>query len=41
MTLEGGSVDEGMTAELRRIEPDEFLLVRRGFHWVNEMPFQR
>jgi hypothetical protein len=41
MTLEGGSVVEGMRAELWRIEPEEFLLMRRGFHWVNEMPFQR
>ncbi len=25
-------------AELRRIEAPEYLLVSRGFHWINEFP---
>ncbi len=26
---------------LKRVDVNEFLLVRRGFHWVNEYPFNR
>jgi hypothetical protein len=26
---------------LRRIGPEGFLLVDRGFHWINEYPFGR
>jgi len=28
-------------ARLRRTEPPELLLVTRGFHWINERPFNR
>jgi hypothetical protein len=26
---------------MRRKDPSEFLLVNRGFHWINELPFNR
>jgi hypothetical protein len=28
-------------AKLRRQPDDKFLLINRGFHWVNEVPFNR
>ena len=34
--LEGGLP---FTAELRRRDPDEYLIRNRAFHWVNETPF--
>jgi hypothetical protein len=30
-----------MNAVLKRYNEKEFLLMRRGFHWVNEFPFNR
>ncbi len=27
--------------KLKRIDPSKFLLVNRGFHWINERPFNR
>jgi len=36
-TLGGSAV----VVHLRRIDPSTFLLVNRGFHWINELPFNR
>ncbi len=33
--------DQALAAKLRRVNREDFLLVRRGFHWVNEFPFNR
>jgi uncharacterized membrane protein YphA (DoxX/SURF4 family) len=33
--------DVGNTITLRRVDPDAFLLRRRGFHWIQEFPFNR
>ena len=44
LTLEGQMDGHPLTANLRRIDladPDRFLLVNRGFHWVNEAPLKR
>jgi len=30
-----------LTIKLRRIDASKFLLVDRGFHWINERPFNR
>ncbi len=37
-----GTLDGAMVSvRLRRINERDFLLVKRGFHWVNEYPFNR
>jgi uncharacterized membrane protein YphA (DoxX/SURF4 family) len=37
--LEGTYDGKKVRAKLRRADESEFLLVKRGFHWVNEYPF--
>ena len=39
--LEGTYDGKKVKAKLRRSDESEFLLVKRGFHWVNEFPFNR
>lgn len=39
--VEGPFDGHKVRARLRRTEPPEFLLVTRGFHWINERPFNR
>jgi hypothetical protein len=41
LTLTGALNGSEMTARLRRSEERKFLLIDRGFHWVNEFPFNR
>lgn len=44
MTLEGRVDGHPLSAELRRIDlgdRERFLLLNRGFHWVNDAPFRR
>ncbi len=41
MTLSGALNGSEMTARLRRTEERKFLLTNRGFHWINEFPFNR
>lgn len=36
-TLAGAAIE----ADCRRLKPADFLLMNRGFHWVNEYPFNR
>jgi len=36
-TLAAGALE----VNLRKVDPQSFLLVNRGFHWVNEYPFNR
>ena len=37
-----GMVDgQNIQARLKRVDASEFLLVSRGFHWINEFPFNR
>jgi hypothetical protein len=40
LTIEGTLNGEVMTIKLKRIDQD-MALVKRGFHWVNEFPFNR
>ncbi len=32
---------DSMYVQMRKLSPDNFLLMNRGFHWVNEYPFNR
>jgi hypothetical protein len=41
LTLEGTFEGKKLRARLRRIDESEFLLISRGFHWINERPFNR
>ncbi len=41
-TLQLASADDrGLLMKLNKINVNEFLLLKRGFHWVNEFPFNR
>jgi hypothetical protein len=40
LVLTGKVGDENVSATLRKID-GEFLLMHRGFHWINEQPFNR
>ena len=41
LTLKGNLEGSPISMELRQIDPAKFLLVNRGFHWINEFPFNR
>ena len=41
MTLEGELEGKQLRARLRRTETPSFLLTSRGFHWINEYPYNR
>lgn len=41
LELDGDFGSEKVQAKLRRIEDPDFLLNSRGFHWINEYPFNR
>jgi hypothetical protein len=41
LVLEGTMGFDTIRAELRKVDPSRFLLVSRGFHWINEVPFNR
>lgn len=39
--LDGQLNGQALSVRLRRVDASKFLLVSRGFHWINEMPFNR
>ncbi|MEL7534805.1 MAG: hypothetical protein AAFN10_26105, partial [Bacteroidota bacterium] len=41
LSLAGIYQEDTLAMTFKRIDPKEFLLVNRGFHWVNEFPFNR
>jgi len=41
LVLEGRIGGEALRVRLRRFDESRFLLVSRGFHWINETPFNR
>ena len=41
LQMAGKGPNGDMNAVLKRYNEKEFLLMRRGFHWVNEFPFNR
>ena len=41
MSLDGNMDGHVVRMQLKRIDPNQFLLVSRGFHWIQEYPFNR
>jgi hypothetical protein len=41
MTLAGHVGSDELEVQLTRLEVGKLLLVSRGFHWINEVPFNR
>ena len=41
LTLTARLGDDSITIKLRRFDESKFLLLNRGFHWINEAPFNR
>ena len=41
LVLEGTFMSDALTVRLRRVDEASFLLVNRGFHWINEVPYNR
>jgi hypothetical protein len=41
MTIEGTLDGKAIRAKLHQVESPDFLLLSRGFHWINEYPFNR
>ena len=41
LTLTTQLGDDSITIKLRRFDESKFLLLARGFHWINEAPFNR
>jgi uncharacterized membrane protein YphA (DoxX/SURF4 family) len=41
LTLEGSMDGHKIQMQLKLFDRDKFTLVNRGFHWINEYPFQR
>jgi uncharacterized membrane protein YphA (DoxX/SURF4 family) len=41
LVLEGATPHDTLVIKMRRIDESKFLLVNRGFHWINEFPFNR
>jgi hypothetical protein len=41
LTIDGTFDGKKIRARLQRVEPSQFLLINRGFHWINEFPFNR
>ena len=41
VVLTGTLDNDPLEVRMRRRDPSEFLLVNRGFHWINELPLNR
>lgn len=41
LTLIGNLFDDSVYMSLKKIDPKSFNLMNRGFHWINEYPFNR
>jgi len=41
LVLHGSLASVPVDIDLRKLDPNSFLLVHRGFRWVNEHPFNR
>ena len=41
LRLRGRFLGDSLDVEMRRIDRAKFLLMSRGFHWINEIPFNR
>jgi hypothetical protein len=41
LALSGIANGKKMEIKLRKLNRDDFLLINRGYHWINELPFNR
>jgi hypothetical protein len=41
LTLEGTLANGALSVRLRKIDPATYRLLSRGYHWINEFPFNR
>jgi hypothetical protein len=41
LVLEGDYLGEAVCARLRQLRPEQFLVRKRGFHWIQEHPYHR
>jgi hypothetical protein len=41
LTLDGAIANNHLSMRLRKIDTNTFLLLNRGFHWINEQPLNR
>ena len=41
LVLEGVLMDDSVSIHMKRFDLNQYLLVSRGFHWINEFPFNR
>jgi hypothetical protein len=41
LQLDGVLRGDSLHIRLRRVDETSFLLVSRGYHWINELPFNR
>ncbi len=41
LTLDGAMDGHKIQMQMKLLDRDKFVLVNRGFHWINEYPFQR
>jgi uncharacterized membrane protein YphA (DoxX/SURF4 family) len=41
LTLTGNLFDDSAYIRLKKVDPNSFNLMNRGFHWINEYPFNR
>ena len=41
LLLKGGFNSYSVQIKLRKVDEKNFLLIKRGFHWINEYPFNR
>jgi hypothetical protein len=41
LSLTGRVANDSLVVTLHRLDASKFLLVRRGFHWINEFPLNR
>jgi hypothetical protein len=41
LVLNGSMDGHQVQMKLKLLDRDKFTLVNRGFHWINEYPFQR
>jgi hypothetical protein len=41
LTLEGSFMGRPLNARLHKVDPFKLPLLNRGFHWINEAPYNR
>lgn len=41
LVLRGRLRNDSLHIQMKRLDPNNFLLIKRGYHWINERPFSR